>query len=613
MVTGVTEITSTSLLIGAVFILFLLVLINVLLEKTLPHSALSGAEMLTIFVMLNIGMSINGIGMFGFLITALCNPFWYATPENSWRDFFPAIPNWFVPQSKDAIQHLYLGESTLYRANHLKVWLTPILTWSGFTFALLWVMLCINVLLRKRWLEQEQLSFPITTLPVELSLREKSFSHYLKNYYLWIGLLIATLIQTNNSLQYYYPQLPYIKVKPFDIGHLFSQKPWNAVGGFPLAFHPCVIGLTYFIPLDISFSCWFFFLFRKGQQVLAATLSSGGGSVWGPTGRYPAIAEQGVGAWLGLALLALWISRNYLLQTLNVAWSGQPSDEPIHERYTWLGLLLGILVLITFCCLAGLHVILAIVFILLFFLYMIGLTRIRSEGGVIWNFGPYINPQQLIVHLAGSRLLNPRDLTLLAYFQWFNLDYRCAVMPHQLEGIRIAKTSGIQTRSMLGLIILSMIVGIVAAYWNILSMYYIKGAGTPYVNLWRTNMGLIPYRQLRTWLDFPNNANFASLPFIGGGMVATFLLMFLRTHFLWWPIHPIGYAVGHSFIIDLIWTPMCVSWCLKKLILQYGGIRLYRQAMPFFIGLLLGDYLSGSTFSLMGVLLDIPMYRVFPN
>ena len=89
--------------------------------------------------------------------------------------------------------------------------------------------------------------------------------------------------------------------------------------------------------------------------------------------------------------------------------------------------------------------------------------------------------------------------------------------------------------------------------------------------------------------------------------------MFLRTHFLWWPIHPIGYAVGHSFNMDLIWTPMFVSWCLKKVILQYGGIRLYRKAMPFFIGLLLGDYLSGSIFSLIGTLLDIPMYRVFPN
>ena len=613
MVTGVTEITSTSLLIGSVFILFLLILTNTVLEKIVPNSALSAAEILTIFVMLNIGMSINGIGMFGFLVTALCNPFWYETPENSWRDFLPNIPSWFVPQSKDAIQRLYLGDSTIYRVDHLKAWLIPILTWSGFTFSFLWVMLCINVLLRKRWLEQEQLSFPITTLPVELSLREKRFGDYLRNRYLWIGFLIAATIQINNSLQYYYPYLPYIKVKPFDIGHLFSQKPWNAVGWLPVAFHPCVIGLTYFIPLEISFSCWFFFLFRKGQQVLGAALISGGGSVWGPTGRYPAILEQGVGAWLGLAFLALWISRKHLLQTFYIAWLGQSSDEPIHERYTWLGLLIGILVLVTFSYLAGLRLIVGIIFISLFLFYMIGLTRIRSEGGVIWNFGPYINPPQLIVHVAGSRLLNPRDLTILAYFQWFNLDYRCAVMPHQLEGLRIGKVSKIETRSMLGIIVLAMIVGIIAAYWNILRMYYIKGAGTPYVNSWRTNMGLIPYRQLQNWLDFPTDIGFSSLPFISGGILATFLLMFLRTHFLWWPIHPIGYAVGHSFNMDLIWTPMFVSWCLKKVILQYGGIRLYRKAMPFFIGLLLGDYLSGSIFSLIGTLLDIPMYRVFPN
>ena len=58
---------------------------------------------------------------------------------------------------------------------------------------------------------------------------------------------------------------------------------------------------------------------------------------------------------------------------------------------------------------------------------------------------------------------------------------------------------------------------------------------------------------------------------------------------------------------------MCVSWCLKKIVLQYGGIRAYRRSMPFFIGLLLGDYLSGCIFSLIGVIFDIPMYRVFPN
>ena len=39
MVSGVTEITSTSLLIGAVFVLFLLVVANVLLEKIVPEHA----------------------------------------------------------------------------------------------------------------------------------------------------------------------------------------------------------------------------------------------------------------------------------------------------------------------------------------------------------------------------------------------------------------------------------------------------------------------------------------------------------------------------------------------------------------------------------------------
>lgn len=613
MVTGVTEITSTSLLIGAVFILFLLVLVNVILERFIPRYALTGSEMLIIYVMITIGMSINGIGMFGFLTTAICNPYWYATQENGWGDFYPYIPDWFVPQDKNAIAAFYQGESTFYRWDHIRAWSMPILTWGSFTFVLLWIMLCANVLMRKRWFEQEQLAFPITTLPVEMSLRERRFTDYLKNRYLWIGFFIAAIIQTNNTLQFYHPQLPYIKVKPFDIGYLFNERPWNAIGDFPIAFHPCVIGLTYFIPLDVSFSCWFFYLFRKWQQVFSVMAGTGGGSVWSANARYPAIAEQGIGAWLGIAILALWMGRKHFFGTIKKAWNSKESDEPIHERYAWLGLIGGFLYMTIFCHLAGMNILFGIAFFIIFLLYMIGLTRIRSEGGTIWNFGPYINPQSFLITVAGSKSMHTNSLTVLAYFQWFNLDYRCAVMPHQLEGLRIAKVSKIRPQPMFWVIVLSMIIGIIAAYWNVLRMYYIKGAATPHVNLWRTNMGLIPYHHLRAWLDYPGEANLASIQFITGGMVFTFLLMFLRTHFLWWPFHPIGYAIGHSFNIDLIWTPMFVSWILKKLILQYGGIRSYRRAMPFFIGLLLGDYITGSIFSLIGVILDIPMYRVFPN
>ena len=613
MVTGVTEITSTSLLIGAVFILFVLVMLNVLLERLTPKYALAGPEMLTIYVMLTIGMSINGIGMFGFLVPSLCNPYWYATPENAWSDFYNYIPSWFVPQSKAAITNLYLGESNFHHPEHLRAWATPIATWGVFTFVLLWMMLCTNVLLRKRWLQQEQLAFPIAALPIEMSLRERRFTDYLKNRYLWIGFLLAALIQTNNSIQFYYPQLPYIKVKPFDIGYLFSERPWNAIGGLPIAFHPCVIGLTYFIPLDVSFSCWFFFLFRKFQQVLGVMLGMGAGSPWSATARYPAIAEQGVGAWIGLALVAIWLARRHFWETLKNAWRGGSSEEPIHERYAWLGLIAAFGFLVVFCHFAGMNVLIAVIFFALFLLYMVGLTRIRAEGGVIWHFGPYINPQSLLVLFAGSKSLHADNLTILSYLQWFNMEYRAAVMPHQLEGFRIGRAGGLRPQPIFWVIVLAMVVGILAAYWNVLRMYYEKGAATPHVNLWRTNMGLRPWQQLRGWLDYPTEPNFGSMPFVAGGTMVTFLLMFLRTRLLWWPFHPLGYAVGNSFIIDLIWMPMCVSWTLKRLILQYGGIRAYRSAMPFFIGLLLGDYVSACVFSLIGVAWDIPMYRVFPN
>ncbi|MEK7399721.1 MAG: DUF6784 domain-containing protein [Candidatus Poribacteria bacterium] len=51
----------------------------------------------------------------------------------------------------------------------------------------------------------------------------------------------------------------------------------------------------------------------------------------------------------------------------------------------------------------------------------------------------------------------------------------------------------------------------------------------------------------------------------------------------------------------------------KLIILRFGGVKRYRQALPFFIGLLLGDYTIASIWSIIGTILGIPLYRVFPN
>lgn len=613
MATGVTEITSTSLLMGAVFILFVLVLGNLVLERWAPRYALTGSEMLTIYVIQTLAMSINGIGMFGFLTTALTNPYYFATPENNWGEFLPHIPSWFAPQNPTAVVRFYRGNSTLYVKENLAAWIIPVLTWSLFTLVLLWTTFCLNILLRKRWSEQEQLTYPITVLPIEMSLREQRFTDYFHNRWLWRGFCIPCIIQSWNSVQFHIPSLPYIPVKPFDIGYLFRERPWNAIGWLPVGFHPTVIGLTYFIPLDVAFSCWFFYLFRKLEEVFAVAVGLRG-YLFGI--RYPAVAEQGSGAWIGLFLLFVWLGRSHF-RGIGKAIRGQggpdDSEEPLSYRVAFMGFWGGSAFLWLFAVTAGVQWWGAGLFFGIYGIYMLTLTRIRCEGGVVWHFGPWRNPAELLIAIVGSGAFSPKSLTVLASLQWFNLDYRCAPMPHQLEGFEIADRARLPLRQF-GLVMLwASLLGVVASFWCVLSLYYSKGAGTPHVNPWRIQMGMIPYRWLRRWLDVPSAPDLAGLGAVGLGMLTVLFLSLMRLGFVWWPFHPIGYAVGFTFIMDLVWMPMFVSWALKAFILGVGGIRANRKVMPFFVGLLLGDYVIACLWSLVGVILDVPMYRVFPN
>ncbi len=50
---------------------------------------------------------------------------------------------------------------------------------------------------------------------------------------------------------------------------------------------------------------------------------------------------------------------------------------------------------------------------------------------------------------------------------------------------------------------------------------------------------------------------------------------------------------------------------LKLLILRYGGLKLYRDSLPFFLGLILGDFTIGSIWAIGGPLMGIQTYRIF--
>ena len=116
--------------------------------------------------MLCLSSTIAGHGFMQMLIPIITHPFWFATPENDWQAlFWRYLQPWTVVDDMNVLKGYYEGESTFYTLEHVKEWMIPILSWSAFVFALVSVMVCINVILRRQWTETERLVYPAIQLP----------------------------------------------------------------------------------------------------------------------------------------------------------------------------------------------------------------------------------------------------------------------------------------------------------------------------------------------------------------------------------------------------------------------------------------------------------------
>ena len=67
-------------------------------------------------------------------------------------------------------------------------------------------------------------------------------------------------------------------------------------------------------------------------------------------------------------------------------------------------------------------------------------------------------------------------------------------------------------------------------------------------------------------------------------------LYWVRAHVLWFPIHPIGWAVSQMMLTRQIWFSVFLAWLVKSVLMRYGGPRLLRAVRPFFLGLILGQF-----------------------
>jgi len=121
----------------------------------------------------------------------------------------------------------------------------------------------------------------------------------------------------------------------------------------------------------------------------------------------------------------------------------------------------------------------------------------------------------------------------------------------------------------------------------------------------------VPFRRLSDMLFHPRSSAGIWLFFMALGAVFMIFLTIMRAQVFWWPFHPIGYAMGCSWPMIQLWFSIFLGWFLKYIILRYGGLRLYVKFRTFFLGMVLGEFLSGGVWLIIDFIAGKSGHRIF--
>ena len=603
--------TVVSIFVNTLFILTILIAINSIMKRLNPRWCfLTTAEMLVIYTMLTISSALAGHDMMPTLIAQIGWPTWRLNQGYEiYNTFMPALPKWLSVTDLNVLTPLYKGDASLYAHGYWRAWLVPALYLSSFMSVLVFTMMCMNTLVRRQWMEHERLTFPIVQLP--LAMTEPSASLWRSKLF-WMAFGITFGIELINGLSTYFPTIPMINLTERDhnLASNLTSLPWKAVGWLPYSFYPFMIGIGYLLPTDLCFSVWFFYLFWKVEKVVGAML--GFEASW----DFPSISYQEYGGVLAIAVMLVWSSRGYLRQVWQRILRPDPADaeEPMSYRAAALGILLSLCFMTVFMRLIGMSPLVTIAAFGAYFVLAIVITRIRAELGSPVHDMPF-GPHNILPSTMGADRFSHGDLVGLSYFQAFHGSSRAHPMPIGLEGMKMAQSTRASQRKFLWAMVIAGALGAIVTFWAYLHLGYAYGLGTKwnYSAAWAWEVS----KSLTNWFD-PASAvarpDWTASAGIGVGFLICLGLSAMRMQFFNWPFHPIGFVISGTYQANLVWVPLLIAWVVKTTILRYGGLKVYRSALPLFFGLIVGELTMGCLWGIVGIIgvrYNLPYYNFF--
>ncbi len=603
VVTFFCQITEAVPAVPAVAFLMVLVVVTPLVRRVSRKLALDRREVLMIYVFLTVATSMAGCGIARFFINTIPVPFYFDTPENNFAQYQQFIPEWMVPHDPEAMRLLY--EASDSGAIQWGPWLVPLAAWGIFFLALWVTMMAMLVVMRRQWSEKEKLTYPLLYLPIEVTEgmdQGNLVVDFFKNPVMWVGFGLSFVYNVTNIVNAYNPAFKSLG-KYYDIGALFTERPWSAMRPLQLHYRPEMLGFGYLVSTEVALSAWIFYLMLRSQAVAAA---AAGMDVSG----FPFMQEQGLGAYLGLFVFIIWIARAHIGDVIRKAISGDPaiddSDEPMSYRMACILFVVGLVVVLGWVNYAGMALWVAIVYFGMILAVGLVYARIRAEVGVplIWMF-PYYQHYKAMKYMFGSRPLfvgnNWSTLSVLSTLVFLSRGYFPSLMGYQTEGFRLARETNIKPRSMSWVLVIALIVGFYVAIWLHLRAYYMYGAGgLTGLAGWGSSIAVREYEQLTSYAMAHTGPDAWRIGATGAGAGFAILLTIMRMLFLRFPLHPLAFGMATSYG-SLVWGTFFIVWLIKSVVFKLGGMSAYRRLIPGFLGLALGHYFTaGMLWGLIG-------------
>jgi hypothetical protein len=602
VVTLFCQITESVPPIPAVGFLVLLALLIPLTRRISRWLSLDRREVIIVYVFLTVATSMAGPGIIRFLINTIPVMFYFQTPANDFASYQQYMPTWIVPHDSEVIRTLYEGSEN--GAIPWAAWRTPLLAWGVFFLSFWMILLGLMTLLRRQWSEREKLTYPLVYLPMEMTEGLNSGAlavGFFRNPVMWVGFAISFLYNATNIINAYIPAVKSLG-KMYDIGALFTERPWSAIR--PLQFHyrPAVIGFGYLMSTEIAMSTWVFFIAIRLVSVAGAAMGY-------QAAGFPFRPEQSLGAYVALGLSLLWVGRAQLREALAKALGLAPevddSDEPMSYRLALVCLIGGLVVWLGWVYYAGMNLKVSLTYLILILLSTLVYARVRAEMGVpmIWAF-PYGQHYKGIKYVFGSKWLYDGSwstATMFTTLLFMSRGYFPSLVGYQVEGWRLADAVKINRRAMTWVLIIALVVGFAAGTWLHLRSYYEYGAGgLTALAGWGSGEAQREYEALTGYARAASAPNYQRAGGIGAGFIVAAILIVMRTLFLRFPLHPLAYGMATSFGHKL-WGALFIVWLVKTLIFQMGGMAVYRALIPGFIGLALGHFFTaGMLYGLVG-------------